>query len=203
MATQYDEATTAATAGPVPAEAHGPAMPGHEAGAEGAHAAAEGHESGGLPQFDFSQWPGQIAWFLIVFVLIMAFMRLFVTPKVGGAIDAREGKIAGDIAEARRMKDEADAQAQTAATEAAQARSNAQKVAADARAKAQAEIAAKLAEEDAKLAAAGAEAEARIAKGRDAAMSNVQGIASTAAQAIVEKLTGKAATAAELAAAKG
>ncbi len=203
MATQYDEATTAATAGPVPAEAHGPAMPGHEAGAEGAHAAAEGHESGGLPQFDFSQWPGQIAWFLIVFFVVLAFMRFVAVPKVGGTIEAREGKIAGDIADARRMKDEADAQAQAAAVEAAQARAQAQKLAAEARAKTQAEISARLAEEEAKLAAAGAQAEARIAKARDAAMGNVQTIGAETAQAIVEKLTGKAASAAELSAARG
>ena len=181
-----------------------PAAPGHEAGATGAHegaAPAGEHAEGGLPQFDFSQWPGQILWFLIVFFAVLVFVRVFVSPKVGGTIDAREGKITGDIAEARRLKDEADAQAQEAAAEAAQARAAAQKVGAEARAKAQAEIAARLAEEEAKLAATGAEAEARIAKAREAAMTNVAGIASDTAKAIVEKLTGKTATAAELAAA--
>lgn len=183
-----------------------PAAPGHEAAATGAHEGATpagDHAEGGLPQFDFSQWPGQIAWFLIIFFVVLAFMRLVAVPKVGGTIDAREGKIAGDIADARRMKDEADAQAAAAAVEAAQARAAAQKVGAEARAKAQAEIAARLAEEEAKLAATGAEAEARIAKAREAAMGNVAGIAADTAQAIVQKLTGKTATAAELAAAKG
>lgn len=184
-----------------------PAAPGHEPGATGAHegaADAGEHAKGGLPQFDLSQWPGQILWFLIVFFGLMLFVRYFAAPKVGGTIEAREGKIADDIAEARRLKDEADVQAQAAAAEAAQARAAAQKVGAEARAKAQAEIAARLAEEEAKLAAAGAEAEARIAKAREAAMSNVAGIGSDTAKAIVEKLTGKAATPAELsAAAKG
>ncbi|MBU2096297.1 MAG: hypothetical protein KJ775_20455 [Alphaproteobacteria bacterium] len=173
-----------------------PAAPGHETAAVGAHEGATPageHAEGGLPQFDFSWWPGQIAWFLIIFFVVLAFMRLFAVPKVGGTIDAREGKIAGDIADARRMKDEADAQARAAA----------QRVGAEARAKAQAEIAARLAEEEAKLAATGAEAEARIAKAREAAMSNVAGIAADTAAAIVQKLTGKSATAAELAAAKG
>src|SRR5687768_9394115 len=179
-----------------------PAAPGHEAGATGDAPAAE-HAKGGLPQFDLAQWPGQIAWFLVVFVALLLFVRFFAAPKVGGTIEAREGKISGDIAEARRLKDEADAQAQAAAAEAAQARAAAQRVGAEARAKAQAEIAARLAEEEAKLAATGAEAEARIAKAREAAMTNVAGIASDTAKAIVEKLTGKTATAAELAAAKG
>ena len=161
-------------------------------------AAAEGHGSGGLPQFDFQWWPGQIAWFLIVFLAVLAFMRLFAVPRVGGTMEARDDRIAGDIAEARRMKDEADAQVQAANADMAQARSAAQKLGAEARAKAQGEIAARLAEEEAKLAKTGAEAEARIAAARDAAMAHVEGIARDTAGVIVEKLTGRAASAAEL-----
>ena len=153
----------------------------------------------GLPQFDFQWWPGEIAWFLIIFVAMLAFIRFFAAPRVGGTIDAREDKISGDIADARRLKEEAEALAQAAAAEAAQARAAAQRVAAEARAKAQAEVAARLAAEEAKLAEKGAEAEARIAKARDAAMANVAGIARETAGAIVAKLTGKVATAAELA----
>jgi F-type H+-transporting ATPase subunit b len=155
----------------------------------------------GLPQFDFQWWPGEIAWFLIIFVAMLAFIRFFAAPRVGGTIDAREDKISGDIADARRLKEEAEALAQAAAAEAAQARAAAQRVAAEARAKAQAEVAARLAAEEAKLAEKGAEAEARIAKARDAAMANVAGIARETAGVIVAKLTGKAATAAELASA--
>ena len=168
-----------------------------------AGAAAAEHGAGGLPQFDPTWWPGQAAWFLIIFLGVLVLMRTVFVPRIGGAITAREDKINGDIAEARRLKAEADAQAQEAASEMAAARASAQKVASDARAKAQAEIAARLAEEEAKLAATGAQAEARIATAREAAMSNVAGIAADTAQAIVQKLTGKSATAAELAAAKG
>ena len=164
---------------------------------------AEGHGSSGLPQFDFQWWPGQIVWFLIIFFVLLAFMRLFTVPRVGGAMDARDKRISDDIAAARRMKDEADAQAEAAKADMAQARVAAQKVAAEARAQAQAEISARLAEEEAKLAKTGAEAEARIAAARDAAMTNVGGIARDTAQAIIEKLTGRAASAAELSAAPG
>lgn len=158
--------------------------------------------STGLPQFDFQWWPGQIVWFLIMFLVVLVFVRLFAAPRVGGTIDAREDKIASDIAEARRLKDEAEARAAAAAAEAAQARATAQRVANEARAKAQAEVAAKLAVEEAKLAEAGAEAEARIAKARDAAMANVGTIASETAAAIVSKLTGLVANPSELDAAQ-
>lgn len=163
------------------------------------HAAA----SGGLPQFDFQWWPGQIAWVLIVFVVLLAYMRLFAVPKLGGTIAARDARIADDVAQARQLKAEADAQAEAAAAERAQARAAAQKMAGDARAKARAEIDKALAAEEARLADVAAVSDAAIAKARDKAMGNVSGIAQDTAQAIVAKLTGKAATAAELSAAKG
>lgn len=161
------------------------------------------HKSGGLPQFDFAQWPGQIAWFLIIFTVLLLLMRTVFVPRIGGAIDNREDKIGGDIAEARRLKAEAEAQAQEAAAETAKARAASQKLALDARAKAQAEIAASLAVEEAKLAEAAAVAEARIGAARDKAMTNVRSIAAETAGAIVEKLTGLTATAKEVAAVSG
>lgn len=165
-----------------------------------AGAAAE-QGSGGLPQFDLSWWPGQMVWMLIIFgVMFVLFSKVFV-PRVGGTIDSREGQIAGDIAEARRLKDEAEAQAAAAAAETAEARSRAQRLAADAKAKAQAAAATRQAKEEAKLSEKLAAAEAQVSAARDQAMSHVKGIASDTAKAIVEKLTGLAADAAEVKAA--
>lgn len=159
----------------------------------------EPSSGGGLPQFDFAQWPGQIAWFLIIFVVLLVLMRNVFVRRIGGAMDMREDKISGDIAEARRLKAEAEAQAAEAATETAKARAASQKVAIDARSKAQAEVAAVLAQEEAKLAEVAAVAETRINASRDAAMANVRSIAGETAQAIVGKLTGKVATSQEVA----
>jgi F-type H+-transporting ATPase subunit b len=194
MAMQHSEDPVAGAA---------PAAPGHEApaGREGA-AAAEGHGSGGMPQFDFTLWPGQIAWFLIVFFGLLIFIRLFAAPKIGGAIAEREDRIAEDIAQARNLKAEADAQAQVAAEDRARARAEAQRLAQDARNKARAQAAERLAAEEARLAATTGKAEASIAEARDRAMANVGEIASQTAQAIVERLTGRAASADEVAAAQ-
>ena len=65
------------------------------------------------------------------------------------------------------------------------------------------DIARRTAAQEAVLAERVAEAEARIGKLRDAAMAQVDTVASDTTRAIVEKLTGKAATAAELSGAKG
>ena len=156
------------------------------------------HGAGGLPQFDLAQWPGQIVWALLLFVVLyILFAKVFV-PRVGGTIEAREDKIAGDIGDARRLRDEAQAQAAAAAEEMNQARARAHKVASDAKAEAKAATATRQAEEDAKLGEVMKTAEARIAEARAEAMSHVRAIAADTAGAMIERLTGAAASPAEV-----
>jgi F-type H+-transporting ATPase subunit b len=156
------------------------------------------HESSGLPQLQFEHWGGQIVWLLLIFAVLFAVLSKVLLPRVSGAIETRGAKIAGDIADARRLKDEAEVQARAAAAEVAEARAKAQKTAADAKAKASAEAAERQAKEEAVLAEKLSAAEARIQASRDEAMGHVRAVASETAGAIVEKLTGKAASAAEL-----
>ncbi len=163
-----------------------------------ATAATAPQSAGGLPQFDLAQWPGQMVWVLIVFgVLYVLFAKVFV-PSVGGAIGAREDRIARDIGEARRMKDEAEAQARAAAGEMDEARGRAQKVAADAKATAKSIAAKRRAEEAGRLARGVETAEARIAQAKNEAMGHVRTIAAQTARAMVERLSGAAATSAEV-----
>jgi F-type H+-transporting ATPase subunit b len=151
---------------------------------------AQGGASGGLPQFDPTWWGGQIVWLALIFLVLYLVLSKVLLPKLGKAIDAREGKIAGDIADARRLKQEAEAQAAAAEAELADARSKAQRTASEAKAKAAANAAERQNAEEAKLNARLATAEAEIRAARDQAMTNVSAIAVETAQAIVEKLTG-------------
>ncbi|MEO7026326.1 MAG: hypothetical protein ABI056_02105 [Caulobacteraceae bacterium] len=153
-------------------------------------AGAASQSAGGLPQFDASQWPGQMVWVLVVFaILYVLFARVFV-PRLGGAIDAREAKIAADIAEARRLKGEAEAQATAAAEERRAARDEAQRLAARAKSEAKTMAARRRAEEAGRLAVGFADAEARIGAARDRAMEHVHSIALETAGAIIVRLTG-------------
>jgi F-type H+-transporting ATPase subunit b len=156
------------------------------------------HESSGLPQLQFEHWGGQIVWLLLIFAVLFAVLSKVLLPRVSGAIETRGAKIAGDIADARRLKDEAEVQARAAAAEVAEARAKAQKTATDAKAVASAAAAERQAKEEVALAEKLAAAEARIQIARDEAMGHVRAVASETAGAIVQKLTGKAATAAEL-----
>jgi F-type H+-transporting ATPase subunit b len=154
-----------------------------------------------LPQFDATWWPGEIVWFSIIFVVVLVLMAKVFVPRVGGTIAEREGRITGDIAKARSLKEQAEAQAAEAEAEMAQARGRAQKVAADAKARVRAEAASRQGEEEAKLAATLAAAEAAIRASRDEAMSHVREIAADTAQVILAKLTGEPASAADIKAA--
>ncbi|HEY1447916.1 MAG TPA: hypothetical protein VGF33_05225 [Caulobacteraceae bacterium] len=153
---------------------------------------------GGLPQFDLSQWPGEIVWALGIFLVLYLLLAFVFVPRVSGAINAREDKISGDFGDARRLRDQAQAQADASAAEMDEARAQAHRVAGEARAAAKAEAAARQAEEDAKVAALVADAERRIGAARAAAMSHVRAIAADTAGAMVERLTGAAATGPEL-----
>ena len=169
--------------------------------AAAAAAAAPDAGAGGLPQFDLAKWPGQMVWMLIIFaVMLFLFAKVFV-PRVGGTISEREDRIAGDIGDARRLKAQADEQAAQAAEEMTLARAAAHKLAIDAKSRATADAAAKEALEEARLAETFAKAEGRIMEARDKAMVHVRDIASDTAQAIVERLTGQAATGDEVKAA--
>jgi F-type H+-transporting ATPase subunit b len=164
-----------------------------DAPARAADAAASG-----LPQFDLGQWPGQMLWMLIIFGILVLLFTFVFTPRVGGTIADREDKISGDIGQARRLRDEAEAQSKAAADELAEARARAQRLAADAKAAVAAEAAKRQAEEEARLGEVMAAAEARIGVARNEAMGHVRGIAAETAQAIVARLTGQGADAAEV-----
>jgi F-type H+-transporting ATPase subunit b len=157
--------------------------------------------AGGLPQFDPTWWPGQIVWFLIIFAVLFALMAKVFAPRVGGTIAEREDRISGDIAHARDLKAQAEAQAAEADAEMAQARSRSAKLALDAKARAQAEANQRQAAEEAKLGDSVAKAEAEIRAARDQAMGHVREIAADTVQAIVAKLTGAPASAADVEAA--
>jgi len=159
--------------------------------------------SGGLPQFDPAPWPSEIFWSLLIFgVLYFLIARVFV-PRISGAINEREDRIAGDIGGARRARDAAMADMDAANAEMAAARNRAKQVTLDAQNEAKAITAARQAEEEARIAKALAEADARIAAVRGEAMTHVRAIAADAAHAMIERLTGQAATAGDLDAALG
>ncbi len=157
----------------------------------------------GFPPFDATTFASQLLWLAITFVALYLLMSKVALPRVGGIIESRQKRIAGDLAEAQGFKDQSDAAIAAYEKALAEARGRAQTLANEAREKHAAAAEADRKVLDAKLNAHIAEAEKTIAASRAAAMANVRGIATDAAAAIVERLTGAAPAASDLSAAVG
>jgi len=159
------------------------------------------HESGGLPQFEFQHWFGQIVYLIFLFAILYFLIAKIFAPRMRRVFDERASTISTAVETARQVQAEAAGQAAEAKREVEEARASSRATAAAAKARVTEEANTRAAAEEAVVNARIAEAETAIGKTRDAAMTNVSTIASDTAAAIVERLTGKAPTAAEAAAA--
>lgn len=149
---------------------------------------AEHGASGLFPPFDTSNYPSQLLWLAITFGLFYLFLKNVVLPRVGGILEVRRDRIAGDLDQAARMKSEADAAVAAYEQELAAAKARANTIGQEARDEAKAEAEAKRKEVEAGLDQKLTAAEARIATIKANAMKEVGTIAEDTAAAIVQAL---------------
>ena len=166
------------------AEGHG------EAKGAVAHTEADGGHKAPFPPFEKSTFASQLVSLLIAFVALYLIVSRIALPRVGSLLDERQNAIDGDLAAAQKLKDESDAALKAYESELAAARSRAQAISAETREKLNAASEAERKTLEERLSLKLAEAEKTIASTREAAMSNVRGIAADAAAAIVQRLTG-------------
>jgi F-type H+-transporting ATPase subunit b len=157
----------------------------------------------GFPPFEKQTFASQLLWFALTFVVLYLLMSRLALPRIGSILEERRRHVEGDLAEAQRLKEASDAAIAAHEKALAEARGRAQTLANETREKAAAAAELRRKEVDAKLGAHITEAEKSIAGTRTAAMANVRGIASEAAAAIVERLTGIAPRSQEVADAVG
>jgi F-type H+-transporting ATPase subunit b len=162
-----------------------------------------GHESGhsNFPPFDAGTFPSQLLWFFIAFGALYWFMSKRALPQIATVIENRRARIARDLDDATAMQQKADAAAAAHEKTLADARAKAQAMAQTARDQAAAEAQTRRKTLEDELAGKLAAAEKQIAATRADAMTNVSQIARDAAGAIVERLGGRAADPAAVAAA--
>jgi F-type H+-transporting ATPase subunit b len=165
-----------------------------------AHTEAPGGH-GAFPPFDRETFPSQLFWLVVCFVLLYLITARLVQPRVAGIMDSRKNRISGDLAEASRLKTEAEQAIAAYEKALADARTRAQTIASETRDRLQAEAERNRKSLEQQLNARLAEAEKTIAATKSAAMANVRGIATEAAAAIVTRLTGVAAPDAKVTAA--
>lgn len=155
-----------------------------------AHTEAEGGHKAPFPPFQKDTFASQLVSLLIAFVALYLIVSRIALPRVGSLIDARQKAIDGDLAEAQKLKDDSGAALKAYETELAAARSRAQAIGNETREKLSAASEAERKTLEERLSQKLAEAEKTIASTREAAMTNVRGIAADAAAAIVQRLTG-------------
>ena len=151
------------------------------------------HPGGGkipFPPFNKETFASQLVWFVVFFVALYVLIGRFAIPRLGGIIEARSQRIDGDMAEAKRLKDQSDAALAAYEKSLADARGRAQALANETRDKLNAEADKTRKKLETELNARLAKAEETIAATKTSAMANVQGIAIDTAAAIVERLTG-------------
>ena len=161
----------------------------------------EQQDDGVFPPLASDTYASQLIWLAITFGLLYYLMKNVALPRISSILEVRQDRIAADLDEANRLRDESDAAVAAYEQRLAEARSSAQGTAATARDEAKARSDAKRAAEEARLNAHIAESEERIAAVRAEAMSEVESIATDTAEALVERLVPTKVSRAEIAAA--
>jgi F-type H+-transporting ATPase subunit b len=152
--------------------------------------AGEAHHEGAFPPFQTENFAPQIFWLVVIFGLLYVLMSRIALPRVGGIIENRGAKIAGDLGAARDMQSKAQAAAAANDENLRRRREEAQAIGRDAQNKIAAETARQRAIAESEAAEKIRAADERIASAKTTALANVEQIAVDAAAAIVEKLTG-------------
>ncbi len=152
----------------------------------------------GFPPFDSTTFASQILWLAITFGLFYWIMKNVAVPRIAGILEDRKDRIAGDLAEANRLKEETDEAIAAYEQALAEARGKAHSIAQDTRNKLKADNEARREKAEAELAEKLAAAEAHIAGVKTEAMSQVGDIAGETTTALVQALMGKAPTKTDL-----
>ncbi|WP_332065881.1 F0F1 ATP synthase subunit B [Bartonella sp. CB189] len=141
-----------------------------------------------FPPFDLAHFSSHIFWLAISFGFFYFFVSRVIVPRIGGVIEMRRDRIASDLDQAVRIKQEADSVVEDYERKLAEARVKAHAIAhkAGEEIRKQAEIEQKEVEEN--LEKKLTDAEKQIEKIRNEAMKNVGSIAEEMASEIVKKL---------------
>lgn len=151
---------------------------------------AEGGHGAGLPQLDASTYPSQIFWLILSFGALYYLMTRKALPRLSEILEARQQRIAGDLDRAAKLRAEAEEAMRRHQQVVAEAQAKAAAQIKEAEERLMAEASRKQAELDADLDRKLGEAEARINAAKNAALSEIQGVAAEVAQAAVQRLAG-------------
>jgi len=151
-----------------------------------------------MPQLNFHDFPPQLVWLAITFVVLYLIMSQLAIPRIAGTLEKRQGKIQGDLDAAEKSNEETRALVAAYEKRLADAREAARHLQRD-RAEADgAEANARLAALGEKLGGQIADAEKRIADQRAAVLAGLEQMGGEIARDVYAKLAGQPADAGAL-----
>lgn len=134
----------------------------------------------------------QLFWLVVTFGLIFVVVGLGMVPKIQGTVDARDARIAADLATAASARETADRLEADHRAALDRSRAEAAKVAAEAKAAAAQATEARVKESDAAAQGGVDEAMQRIAQARSSAEAEIEAVAAEATAAMVQRVAGLA-----------
>ena len=132
----------------------------------------------------------QLFWLVVVFGLIYVVIGRGMLPKIEATVEARDRKIADDLAEAERARARADEVEELVRQQTERNRAEAAKVTQAAKDEAARENERRLKDADAATEGRVSEAEGRIRAAAAAAMAEIETVAAEAAEQMVQRLSG-------------
>ncbi len=171
-----------------------------------AHTEVAGHgvhnvEEGDFPPFDPSAFGSQLLWLAITFGLLYYIMSKVALPRIANILEVRRDRIASDLGEAERLKRETDEAIASYEQSLAEARQKAHGIAHTAREEAKIQFDAEFAKVEADIAKQLTAADEKITAVKNAAMGEVDAIAQSTTEAILEQLLGSGVAKKDIAAA--
>lgn len=148
--------------------------------------------SGGtIPQMDFSTWPKQIFWLVVIFGGLYISLHKVALPQVSETIAHRENRIAERLADAKKLFKESQQSQDEQNVRLAQARDEANKIRFQAREDVQAIYTKEISKLEKSLDTQLAKAEASIAEQSSKALAELESSAADATGHVYTQLTGK------------
>lgn len=143
-----------------------------------------------MPQIEISTFGYQIFWLFVTFFFLYFFMAKKGLPKVAEVLEEREGRIAGDLDQAEKLREEGVALEAAYEKTLADAKASASQSIQEVRDTMKSSLEERRAKADAEISERISAAEAAVTKAKADAMVDLEAIAVETCQAIVSKLAG-------------
>ncbi len=145
-----------------------------------------------MPQLDFNTYLPQVVWLVVTFTALFLVMWRIAVPRIADVLEARQKRIADNLAKADASKKEAEAALAAYEQALSEARAEAHALVGEAASKIAAEAAERDARQAGQLQRRIADAEAAIASAVNDAVANVRAAVLEVATAAVTRLTDEA-----------